>query len=209
LTINMLSSGTTQCVLFDAFVTPYLFGNTFLPPSFKVAFFKKERGNIMRFIIGMLVFSMFLVGCTDQPVAKKNDGDTSIQQEMSKQFKVGDVVKIGDTELSIKSARFVEGDTYVRPKKGKVLEIEIEGKNNGNQSWYLVDTDFNLYDPTGQKLEQYFGVDDLPFSGEVNRGKSVQGHIFYDVPEATSYELIYKPNFLTNQEIKFDIVPSK
>src|SRR5690606_11558234 len=173
----------------------------------------------MKFKVGILflvaIVGLVLSGCTDQPVAKKIDGDTPTgtptekQQEMSKQFKVGDVVKIGETELIIKSARFVEGNQYVPPKKGKVLEIEIEGKNNGNQSWYLVDSDFNLYDPTGQKLEQYFGVDDLPFSGEVNQGKSVQGKIYYDVPEVDSFELVYKPNFLTNQEIKFDIVPSK
>lgn len=173
----------------------------------------------MKFKVGILflvaIVGLVLSGCTDQPVSKKIDGDTPTetptenQQEMSKQFKVGDVVKIGETELIIKSARFVEGNTYVRPKKGKVLEIEIEGKNNGNQSWYLGDADFNLYDPTGQKLEQYFGVDDLPFSGEVNQGKSVQGKIYYDVPEVDSFELVYKPNFLTNQEIKFDIVPSK
>lgn len=173
----------------------------------------------MKFKVGILflvaIVGLVLSGCTDQPVAKKIDGDTPTetptenQQEMSKQFKVGDVVKIGETELIIKSARFVEGNQYVPPKKGKVLKLEIEGKNNGGQSWFLTDADFNLYDPSGRKLEQYFGVDDLPFSGEVNQGKSVQGHIFYDVPEATSYELIYKPNFLTNQEIKFDIVPSK
>ena len=165
----------------------------------------------MRFIIGMLVFSMFLVGCTDQPVTKKIDGDTPTekQQEMSKQFKVGDVVKIGDTELIIKSAEYVKGNQYVPPKKGKVLKLEIEGKNNGGQSWFLTDADFNLYDPSGRKLEQYFGVDDLSFSGEVNQGKSVQGKIYYDVPKVDSFELVYKPNFLTNQEIKFDIAPSK
>lgn len=169
----------------------------------------------MKFNVGILflvaIVGLVLSGCTDQPVTKKIDGDTPTekQQEMSKQFKVGDVVKIGDTELIIKSARFVEGNTYVRPKKGKVLEIEIEGKNNGTQSWFLTDADFNLYDKNGQKLEQYFAIEDLPFSGEVNQGKSISGKIYYDVSESNNFELIYKPNFLSNQEIKFDIVPSK
>lgn len=169
----------------------------------------------MKFNVGILflvaIVVLVLSGCTDQPVSKKIDGDAPTQDQKkapTQVFKVGETVKIGETELIIKSARFVEGNQYVPPKKGKVLKLEIEGKNNGGQSWFLTDADFNLYDPSGQKLEQYFGVDDLPLSGEVNQGKSVQGKIYYDVPEVDSFELVYKPNFFTNQEIKFNIVPS-
>lgn len=90
--------------------------------------------------------------------------------------------------------RFPISQNMYRQKK-ESIEDGNWSKNNGGQSWFLTDADFNLYDPSGRKLEQYFGVDDLPFSGEVIQGKSVQGHIFYDVSEATYYELLYKPNF--------------
>lgn len=166
----------------------------------------------MRFIFVILVMVMVLSGCNvEQPVSKVGGNE---QQDEKKKvpnqvFKVGDVVKIGDTELVVKIAKLRNGNPYVPPKKGKVIEIEIEGKNQGNQSWFLTNGDFNLYDKAGEKLEEYFAIDDQQLSGEVNQGKSIKGKIFYDVPEADSYELVYKPNFLMDQEIKFNIEPSK
>ena len=124
-------------------------------------------------------------------------------------FKVGDVVRIGDTELTIKSAKLRKGNPYVPPKKGQVLELEIEGRNKGNDSWFLTNGDFNFYDKSDEKMEEYFAIDDQQLSGEVNKGKTIKGKVFYDVAEADSYELVYKPNFLMEQEIKFNIEPQK
>jgi len=164
----------------------------------------------MKHIIVALVITALLSGCSEQPVSKIDSQPQAKKQVASKEvYGVGNLVKIGSTQVIIKTARLKEGNAYALPKKGKVLELEVEGHNLGNQSWFLSDADFNLYDKTGAKLESYFGFDDLPLSGEVNKGKKVSGKLFYDVPEAESYELIYKPNFLTDQEIIFNIVPDK
>lgn len=165
----------------------------------------------MRFVFSIILILSLLTGCgLEEPVSKVESGVENEQKESPKQtFGVGDVVKIGETELIIKSVSFRKGDPYVPPKKGKVLELEIEGKNNGSRSWFLSDGDFNLYDKEGRKLDQYFSIDDQSLTGEVNQGKTTKGKIFYDVAESDRYELIYKPNFLTDQEIKFNIEPSK
>lgn len=171
----------------------------------------------MRLLFGIIVIVMVLLsGCNvEEPVDKVENENGNVQQEEKQKdqnqvFKVGEVVKIGDTELIIKTAKLEKPEQYVPANKGNVLVLEIEGKNNGSQSWHITSGDFNLYDTNGQKSEEYFsGQDPSVFGGEVNQGKKISGKVRFDVPEADSYELIYKPNFLTNQEIKFDIEPTK
>lgn len=58
----------------------------------------------------------------------------------------------------------------------------------------------------GNQLKEYFGYDELSISGVVNKGKKLDGKLYFDIPKAKSYELIYKPSFsLDNKEIKFNI----
>ncbi|SHF36424.1 protein of unknown function [Seinonella peptonophila] len=169
-------------------------------------------GGIIALI--MLAFvAVFVFADSDQPVIKTGSTNNTTQSQDNPQapkqiYKVGDIVKIGDTMLIIKSAKIQEAEQYVPAKKGNVLVLEVEGQNKGSQSWFLSDTDFNLYDTSGGKLEPYFSGQDISqFGGEVNQGKKVTGKLRFDVPNVKTFELIYKPNFLTSQEIKFDIQP--
>lgn len=165
-----------------------------------------------RLLTTTILMAMFLLaGCVEQPVEKVGADKQQHKQEAPKQvFQVGDIVKVGETEMTISSAKLQEPEQYVPANKGKVLVLIISGKNKGPRSWYLSDSDFNLYDASGNKLELYFsGQDTSIFGGEINQGKQFEGKIRFDVPEADRYELVYKPNFLTDQEIKFNIVPNK
>lgn len=160
-------------------------------------------------ILGIMVI---LAGCGAEPVTKVNSTNPTVteQKAPTKVYNVGETLKIGDTDLTITKATIESPEQYVTANKGNVLVLSIEGMNKGSQSWFLSDTDFNLYDKTGGKLEAYYsGQDTSVFGGEINQGKKVSGKIRFDVSKADSYELVYKPNFLTDQEVKFNIKPSK
>lgn len=156
-----------------------------------------------------LIIIVAIFAPSDQTVSKVNSDSPKqeAKQEPKKQqvYKVGDTVKISDTEVTITSATMGNPDEYIQTKSGKVLTLEIKGANNGTQSWFLSNTDFNLYDKDGNKVEEYFGGDTYtPLSGEVNQAKKISGQIKYDAKPGT-YDLVYKPNFLLDQEIHFTI----
>lgn len=169
----------------------------------------------MRFLFSIFLVFIIVVlsGCNaEQLVGKAEDPNKQAAKiEAPKQiFKVGDVVKISGTELVIKSAKLRKGVKSDPPKKGNILEVAIEAKNKGDLDWNLVDGDFDLYDKNGQELEKYYSIEDENLlSGGVNKGSTVSGKIFYDVPGEDTYELRYYPNFLQNQEVKFKIELSK
>jgi hypothetical protein len=160
--------------------------------------------------VGVVVLLILIVAFApnEQPVSKvEGDSKQETKQEPKKQqvYKVGDTVKISDTEVTITSATIGNPDEYTETKNGKVLTLEIKGENKGTQSWFLSDTDFNLYDSQGNKMQEYFGgMSYVPLSGEVNQGKKISGQVKYDA-KAGTYDLVYKPNFLMDQEIHWTI----
>jgi len=153
-----------------------------------------------------LLFCILLAGCdVEEPVSVSKEEQQETKQETPKQtFKVKDVVKIGSRELIVKSAKLTDGDAFNRPKRGKVLELEIQGRNLGNSPWILTEFDFNCYDKSGSKLESYFS-DEISQLGEINQGKTVSGKLFFDAPDERVFELVYRPNAFTGQEVKFNI----
>lgn len=90
------------------------------------------------------------------------------------------------------------------------MTLEVATANSSDTQVFVDNTEFNLYDTGGNKLEQHFGYEELAISGDVNKGKKLDGKLFYDVKEGEKYELIYTPSFtLDSQEIKFEIIPQK
>lgn len=137
--------------------------------------------------------------------AKKDEESVS-----DKTFKVGDTIDLNGLELTINSAKFVPASEYSPAEKGKVLKMEVNVTNNTDNSAFVDNTDFNLYDKDGNSLEAYYGGDDLDISGDINKGKKLQGTLTFDVPESDSYELIYEPTFSwTDESITWNIQPQE
>lgn len=165
------------------------------------------------FLYGFLAFVGLIVLAAifgdDEPTKVSGDKRTQTtakQNDVSnKVFKVGDTVKSGDLEIKIVSAELRNPDQYINTKNGKVLKLEVSGKNNGSDSWYIDTSEFNLYSTDGDKYEMYFGTDGTPLGGEINAGKKIKGFLEYDVKQAGQFELVYKPSFLSDKEIKFHI----
>lgn len=168
-------------------------------------------------IIGLLVLVVFIGACSDSSTTKvdeveKKEETTSAPKEEEKKekpedriYNVGDTVKLTDgSEFTIVSAEHNDGNEYVKPEKGKVLKLQVKVVNNGSQQLGVYSGMFNLYDTNGSQFKEYFG-DGSPIGGDLNKGKQLEGNIWYDVDGSGKYELIMKPNSITDLEVKFNI----
>lgn len=167
--------------------------------------------------LGILLslFTILLLGAcgetTVEEVKKdstKSDAPTEEKAtEEEKVFNVGDTVKVNDVELTITSAAYSEPAEYSEATNGKVLTLDVQVKNNAKEQVFVDSTDFSMYNGDN-KMEDYYGYDEMALSGELNAGKSMSGKLYYDVSEGQSYELIYTPMFsFDSKEIKFNVVP--
>lgn len=122
-------------------------------------------------------------------------------------FKVGDTVEFDGLALTITKAEFTPPTQYGAPNNGKVLTLHVEAVNNSNGKLYLDNTEFSLYSADGVTMDSYYSYDETAVSGSFNAGKKLVGKLYYDVPEAKEYELIYTPmfNFGEETEIVFKI----
>jgi len=164
------------------------------------------------------VFSVFalslatLVGCGGEEGAQKVETSEGAQEQKEEAkpeiFKVGDVVKLGDLQLTLKSAKYVDDAEYTPAEKGKVLAIEFETVNNGKEQLYFGAEEFAISTQDGTQHEEYFGHDDGFMNENIGAGKKITGKIYFDVPEDSKYELVYTPSFSwDNENITFEITP--
>ncbi|MGD2278168.1 DUF4352 domain-containing protein [Bacillus wiedmannii] len=167
-------------------------------------------------IISIIVLMVAIAACGESSTEKaanveKKEETRSTPKEEPKENLDDKIYNVGDTvglntgaEFTIVSAEHVTGNEYVKPEKGKVLKLHVKVVNNGTQQVGVYSGMFNLYDANGSQFKEYFG-DGSPISGDLNRGKQVEGDIWYDVDGSGKYELVLKPNSAQELEIKFNI----
>ncbi|MBO1580520.1 DUF5105 domain-containing protein [Bacillus sp. XF8] len=120
-----------------------------------------------------------------------NSKKTESKSEAPKVSEVGDTSKLEDVEMTLESAEFILPDQYAKPENDHVLKVEVTVKNKGDKSLNIASNDFALYHDD-QKMKPYFGADDYFNAGELDKGKSITGNIFFDVTDGEKYELVYK-----------------
>ncbi|PEJ48392.1 DUF4352 domain-containing protein [Bacillus wiedmannii] len=167
-------------------------------------------------IISIIVLMVAIAACGESSTEKaanveKKEETRSTPKEEPKENLDDKIYNVGDTvglntgaEFTIVSAEHVTGNEYVKPEKGKVLKLHVKVVNNGTQQVGVYSGMFNLYDANGSQFKEYFG-DGSPISSDLNRGKQVEGDIWYDVDGSGKYELVLKPNSAQELEIKFNI----
>lgn len=173
-------------------------------------------------LITTLFLTLGLAACGDadssEPKKVENSSNESKQStdEQAKEeestedqvFKVGDTVELDGTQITLKSATYVEPNEYVPAEKGKVLAIEFETVNNSDEQLYFGSEEFSISTTDGTQHGEYFGMDDGFMNENIDPGKKIAGKIYFDVPEDKQYEIIYSPTFtLENKSITFEVVP--
>ncbi|MCM3155565.1 DUF4352 domain-containing protein [Priestia megaterium] len=170
---------------------------------------KKFLGIIGAVVIG----GGLLAGCSTS--VEDASSDTGSKQEAKKEesakdkvYKIGDTVKVDGLKITLTKAEFTSPNQYTKAENGKVLTVDVATENTGDTQAFIDNTDFNLYDKDGNKVEQYFGYDDMAISGDVNKGRKMSGKLYFDVPEQDSYEIVYTPSFsFDSTEVKFEATP--
>lgn len=162
-----------------------------------------------------LALSLALAGCGETAVEDVTDSKSSASKENSEKkekkdedkiYKVGETVKVDGVEITITNAAFTSPAEYSETQNGKVLTLDVKVVNTNENSSYIDETDFNLYDLEDNQFESYFGYDKMAISADLNSGKQKKGNLYYDVSEEKAYELVYAPAFSwDNKEVKWKI----
>ncbi|WP_242220084.1 DUF5105 domain-containing protein [Bacillus cereus group sp. BfR-BA-01380] len=123
--------------------------------------------------------------------------------EGSAEVKQGSVSKDKNVKKSKKSKSYeltIEGAEYALPNidkktiNGQVLKVNISVKNLGKKSLRVSNDDFSVYvkDEKMKSYSKYVEGEYLFNIEDIEPNKKVSGVIYFDVKEASSYELVYK-----------------
>lgn len=162
-----------------------------------------------------IVVALFLGACSDSS-EKKDEGtktevkkDNETKEETTSDViyhKIGEKVTFEDVDYTLKSAKLSDSDPYGKPKKGKILTLNFNVKNNSDRKVYISSTSFRLY-KDGKELDAFYGGEKR-LGGDYEKGANINGAIQYDVDGPGEYTIKYLPaDALDTKEIhwKFDV----
>ncbi|MCM3589618.1 MULTISPECIES: DUF4352 domain-containing protein [Brevibacillus] len=128
----------------------------------------------------------------------------------SKEFKVGDVVQMGDYKLTVDEVKKSAGSDFDKPKDGMeyvILKVTIE--NGGSKNISYNPFDFKMSNSQGQITDKAFTIVDNNTalqSGELAPGGKVSGTIVFEEPkDDAKLQLQFTPNFWSSDTIKINL----
>lgn len=155
------------------------------------------------FVVIMVVSA--LSGGSKPTKTGNNTPVTSNQETQQTEFVVGDVVKLGERELVVNSAkRTTSLGQFQQAKSGKeFVVVNVTIRNNGKDEVSYNPFDFKLQDSNGAQESQTFGVlDDALNSGTLASGGKVTGSIPFEAPKGDKgLNLLFQPSFWSKDRI--------
>ncbi len=135
-----------------------------------------------------LVGLVGLVGCGGEQTAQKVGGSVTAP---SGAFRVGDVVKLGDAQLTVVAVTdpFVPGPALTTPAEGsRYVSVEAELMNlASSQRSFSTFADFELKDSEGKKVGPINVSDGLPdLGGPASANGSRRGSVTFEMPTAST-----------------------
>lgn len=133
----------------------------------------------------------------------QNNDNISTVQEQQKEYKVADVVKLGDREFVVNSVRRANALGYSTPKAGKeFVVVNVTIRNLGTDEVSYNPFDFKMQDANGaQESSAFASLDDSLSSGTLAPNGKVTGSMPFEVPEGTDAKLIFQPSFWSDSRI--------
>jgi|SRR5699024_99129 len=126
----------------------------------------------------------------------ENNAEENDEEDAEAIFEPNETVSVDGIEITLNDITWGEEEEFVESDNGNIIRIDLTIKNNSDDNEFVDDTEFDLYDEEGNKLDAYFGNDDANmFGSEIKKGKQLNGILEYDAPESDSYELYYEPSF--------------
>lgn len=162
---------------------------------------------------------LFLAACgSESSTSDESSGSDSGQSETNenksekeadqsdKVYGVGDTVNLGDAEVTFTKVYYAEANEFMEAENGKVLAVDFEAKNTGDDSLYIGVDEFTI-SVDGTQYSEYMSGDGF-MNENISSGNSISGTMKYDVPESETYKIIYEPTFtLSSDTVEFEVSP--
>jgi hypothetical protein len=156
----------------------------------KVGYQVAENAQGLQFVFDASVFGTgkVFIDLGAEPVTLEPPAELAGETEQQA-YKVGDVIAMGDTTITVNEITYPAGDQYTKPDAGKkflIVDLTIENKSTAaiNVSTLL---QMSLKDPTGQKYTVDFmaalASGGTSPDGEIAPGEKLRGQVGFQVPE--------------------------
>lgn len=165
---------------------------------------KKILIGIGVLFVVIIIIGMASGGSKSEPTkVGQNNDNTSKTQEQQKEYKVADVVKLGDREFVVNSVRRANALGYSTPKAGKeFVVVNVTIRNLGTDEVSYNPFDFKVQDANGaQESSTFASLDDSLSSGTLAPNGKVTGSMPFEVPEGTAAKLIFQPSFWSDSRV--------
>lgn len=174
----------------------------------------KKLGTIA--LTGALAFSLAACGETEVKEVSKDNAPKQEEKKDKKEttenkvYKVGDTIEVNGLQLTFSSVKFVEPNEYIKPEKGKVLEIAFNAKNNGKKDVFFGTSELKIADAQGNQFKEYFGGENTFVTENIAPGNQITNKMLYDVPEGDKFFGTFKPTFTFDEKsVKFEFDVAK
>ncbi|HEX3018618.1 MAG TPA: DUF4352 domain-containing protein [Caproicibacter sp.] len=182
---------------------------------------KKKKGWLIALIIIVVLLILIIVGVnscgssqpqavSSSPTAMAGAKSDSSESTSKKLFKVGEVVKYNNMELSVTKVQKTKGGEYDSPKAGcEYVVVTVKYKNDGKENISYNPLDFKMKNSKGQITSESYmsGNDSELHSGDLAPNGDVEGTIAFEEPKGDNgLVLQYTGNiFESESEVDFKL----
>lgn len=170
----------------------------------------KKRLTVL-FCFAILLGALLACGESSNAGSLSSTSNNTTQASAAQHFKVGDVVKVGDTwQVTVNTVKTSHGDDIIKPGSGNIFVIinvtvkNISGKEQDISS--LLNFTYKAADGTkGKESVLTTGVSPAP-DGKVEAGDTDKGDLVYEVPAAQKTgTLSFQADLISDGETVWDI----
>lgn len=169
---------------------------------------------IKKILIGLGILFVVIIligmasgGSSSEPKKVGENSKNSKAEEQQKEYKVSDVVKLGDREFVVNSVKRSGAFGYNTPKAGKeYVIVNVTIRNLGTDEVSYNPFDFKVQDANGaQESSTFASLDDSLSSGTLAPNGKITGSMPFEVPQGTNAKLIFQPSFWSEQRVVVDL----
>lgn len=151
----------------------------------------------------IVIIGMASGGSKTEPTKTGESNNNSQAESRPTEYKVADVIKLGDREFIVNSVRRAKALGYSTPKAGKeYIVVNVTIRNLGKDEVSYNPFDFKVQDANGaQESTTFATLDDSLNSGTLAPNGKVIGSMPFEIPEGSEAKLIFQPSFWSKDRI--------
>jgi hypothetical protein len=117
-------------------------------------------------------------------------------------FNIGEEITVDGITFTLSQPTNVAPSEWSDSTSGNAAVFHLVATNNKESETYISSSDFSAYVDDVKVKELYLDGFNFIIDG-IAPGKRIEGDIVFDIGRGTSFEIIYSPSFLTDQQVTF------